>query len=82
MTVTQRLAATFNVNGILIHRPRKQDFGAPLAGDVVATHCRPSPMTATGHELAESIRIAEAEVARWQEAIANMKAILDCGDPL
>lgn len=81
MTPSQRLAATYNLNGILIHRPTSGPLGRTVTGEAVKVFCESDPITATGYELAESIALAKKHVALWQEAIDNMQRVLDEAEP-
>ncbi len=81
MTPSERLAATYNLDGILVHRPHTGTFGKETPGEVVRTVCSSDPLTATGFELATSIALAQRHVAQWQEAIKNMQDILDNATP-
>jgi hypothetical protein len=86
---TARLGATYDLTGVLVHRPSKQTFGGPSFGDITiltwgagTTDTTKPALTATGFELAESILIAQKHVLHVQKAIDNMQRILDTAEPI
>jgi hypothetical protein len=82
MSTLQRLQATYDIDGVLVHRPARSQFGTPYFGEIAKRWCKPDRETATGFELAESILIAQRHLIQVQEAIANMQRILDTAEPV
>lgn len=78
MKIADRLSATYDISGVLVHKYQQSDFGTNYFGTL-------EHMTkgrTTGYELVESIRIAEEHVADVQRAIRNMLCILETAEPI
>lgn len=77
--ITDRLSETYDLTGVMIHRPKHGTFGGLTYGELVTYS---SKLQATGFEIAESIAIAQQHVVKVQEAIHNMERILNEAKPI
>lgn len=63
--------------GTLVHLPTRGTFGNVCFGRISNWNGDNGDFTVKGEELVESILLANREIARIQQAVLNMQAVLD-----
>lgn len=63
--------------GTLVHLPTRGAFGNVCFGQISNWNGDKGDFTVKGEELVESILLANRQIARIQQAVLNMQAVLD-----